>query len=102
MPGFLEKKGVELISDVMERKGIKPGELNERIEETLEIIHQFMPVINEIQQTSESLETDVNELRAEMQEFNDNSDEMATAMNNLAESLEKFSDMMEEVEEYEK
>lgn len=98
MGGFMEDKAAEMLENVMERKGIKPGELLSRIEKTLELIDNLAPVAKDMSETSSELEHNVTDLQNQMEKFNNNSNDMVEAMNGLSETLEKFHDLFEDVE----
>lgn len=104
--GFFDEKAVDVIEEVMENKGIEPGELNERIGKVLDLIEEFEPTVRQIGELSEDMNEDVEQLREDIEslettidDFSGESNEMADAMNNLAESMDKFADLMEDVEE---
>lgn len=99
MGGFLQDKATEMLTDVMEEHGIKPGELNQRIEQTLDIIVELAPVAESMAETSQELEDNVDDLYMEIRKFNENSGEMVEALNGLEDTLEKFAGLLEDLEE---
>lgn len=100
-PGFFEKKAVEVVEELMEKKGIEPGELNKRVEATLTVIDELAPHIRKMEEVSSDLNGNVSDLEQEINEFNNNSDEMTEALDNLAESMDKVHDLIEDVAEEE-
>lgn len=101
MGGFIGDKALDLFKEAMEDYGIEPGELNEAINDTLEVVNDLAPAVQRMEDISENLEKDVSEFKEEINTFNGNSAEMVEAMDNLSESLEKFSDIMEDMQEEE-
>lgn len=99
MAGFLEEKATEMLSNVMEKHGIEPGELLDRIERTLDIIEALKPVAEDMGETSKKIEGNVDELQTQIRKFNHNTEEMTEAMEELGDTLEKFHGFFEDIEE---
>lgn len=99
-PGFFGEQITKRLAGVMEHYGIEPGELNDRIKDTLDIITELEPVAKSMAETSKDLESDVDELRRQIREFNENSGDLVESMDRLSETMEKFSDFVEDMEEH--
>lgn len=98
-PGFLGEQITKRLAGVMEHYGIQPGELNDRIKDTLDLLHELEPVARSMADTSANLERDIDELKGEIKEFNENAGDLADSMNNLSETMDKFTDFVEDIEE---
>ena len=99
MAGFLEEKATEMLSNVMEKHGIEPGELLDRIERTLDIIEALKPVAEDMGDTTKEIEGNVDDLQIQIRKFNKNTEDMTQAMEDLGETLNKFHDFFKEIEE---
>lgn len=99
--GMLGNKALELFKEAMEDYGIEPGELNENIQNAMEVVDRLEPILKNIDDRAERLESDTGELMEEVEQFNDNSREMVRAFDECAKSFEKVADAMEDLEEME-
>lgn len=101
MGGFLGDKAKEAVKEVMDDYGMKPGELYESINRTMEVIEEMAPRIRKMEEISDNLDEDVSDLRDEIQEFNDNTVKLAEALEDNSESLDKLADLAEDLEDIE-
>ena len=101
MGGLLGNKALELFKQAMEDYGIEPGELYESIDQTLEVIHDLKPVVENIDDVSDDLNKDVQELQQQIEEFNNNSSDLVDALESNANSLEKFAEIVEDMDDME-
>lgn len=99
MSGFLGDKAEKVVKNIMEDYGIEPGELYRTIDETMEVLNQLAPQVENMEEISENLDGDIQEFREEVRRFNDNTEELTEALNNTASTLEKFGEMMQNLEE---
>lgn len=97
--GLLDEKAADMMEAVMDRHGIRPGELLEQISKTLKLIEEFKPVGESMAETSRNLENDIDDLHNQISRFNQNSEEMIRALDDLSETLDKFHDLFEGMEE---
>jgi len=92
----LKGQVADILIDVFDRYDIEPGELNENINKTVQIVQDLKPIAEEMQELSGDLEGNVGDLRDEVQEFNNNSTELAKSIDEMAESLDNFNQLIEE------
>lgn len=97
--GSLEDRAAKIVAKVFEQQGVEPGELQENLNETVEIIQDLYPVAKRMEELSGDLDGNVAELQTEVKQFNNNSDEIAEGLNNLADSMDSFNNMVEEAAE---
>jgi methyl-accepting chemotaxis protein len=97
--GFFSDKAYEVMKEMMEREGIDPGELNERIGRVTEMMNDLAPIVMSMKDTSEEFSDNVEELNSNLQDFNNNADEIAESIDELADSMEKVGNMMDRVED---
>lgn len=101
MAGLLGNKALELFKEAMEDYGIQPGELYESIDQTLDVIGDLKPVVENIDDVSDNLQGDVEELQEQIEDFNDNAGRLADALESNSESLQKFAEIAEDMKDME-
>lgn len=99
MGGFLGDKAKDMLKEVMDDYGIEPGELYESIDETLEVMNEFAPVIERLDHASQNIEDNLSDIENVAEDFNENSSEMVEAMESLDDTLQKFAELAEDLED---
>jgi len=109
----IDERIADILVEVFDRYDVEPGELNENINDTIELVKEFAPVVKKVEDVVDNMENDVNDVRDDIQdmdenmedlqealrEFNDTSGSLAVEMRKVNESMEQFNKMVAEAAE---
>lgn len=106
----MEDRIANILVKVFDNYDIEPGELNKNINDTIELVREFAPVVKQVEGVVEDMEGDVESIREDINRMDDNMDELedaltefnktsgslAESMTEVANTLDRFNDLIEE------
>lgn len=94
--GGVKGQIADILVEVFDRYDVEPGELNENINDAVELVREFAPVMRQMEEITKNIETDIDDLQEQAEQFNKNSRQLAESLDDVAESMENFNQMVEE------
>lgn len=103
--GGLNERMADVLVNVFDKYDIEPGELNAKMEDTIEMVEGLEPFLKLLENRSQNLGSDIEDVRDDIDELKQSSDEFSTSAKGLAEEIhelnetfEQFRQMVEEAE----
>lgn len=100
-----EDRLADIVVKVFDKYGIEPGEINRKMNDTIELVQELAPVVREMEDLSQDLDNDVDELQSDVhrlneniQRFNNNAGDLADQLEDTAQSFDKFRELAEDAE----
>lgn len=104
--GGIDDRIANIVVKVFDEYDIEPGELNENINDAVQLVQEFKPILEGVEDISKDMDNDVTELREDINRFNENieefnemSSELSEAFTRTADSFERFNGLVEEAAE---
>jgi methyl-accepting chemotaxis protein len=98
-----EDRIANVVVKVFNKYGIEPGEMNKKMNDTIELVQELAPVVRGMEDLSQDLDNDVDALREDVnrlnkniEKFNSNAGSLADQLEETAESFEDFAKLAED------
>jgi len=103
----LNDRMADVLVNVFDRYDIEPGELNKKMDSTIDLVSDLKPFLDTLENRSKNLagdikdvEKDINELRESTEEFNNTAKNLSKDIQNLNNTFESFNSMVSEAAEH--
>jgi len=104
--GAMNDRIADILVNVFDKYGIDPGELNEKMDSTIDLVSDLKPFLDTLEERSrdltddiKSVEDDINNLRESTEQFNLVASDLSDDIQELNRTMSNLNSMIEEAAE---